>query len=158
MTTAISSTLNDNKIIESIEAKLASLRQPMKRLYDRSIVRDLSSHNTENLLRRNTITTLNNIYDEALLAIEKWNRENNQETTPVELTKSIIGALNVYNGMIEELLQYAISKHRSSCALSNFPDEHNPSREYVDKLIEEATLGWEIFSRRVKEIVMVSAP
>lgn len=158
MTTAVSSKLSDNKIIESIEVKLASLRQQMKRQYDRGIVRDLSSHNTENLLHRNAITILNAIYDESLAEINKWNKKNNMSVTPVEMTKSIIGALSVYDGIIEELLQYAISKHRSSCALSNFPDEHNPSRDYVDMVIEEATLGWETFSRQVKEMVMAAAP
>ncbi|MDD4913616.1 MAG: hypothetical protein PHW13_01090 [Methylococcales bacterium] len=42
-----------------------------------------------------------------------------------------------------------MDKHRTSCALSNFPDEHKPDVAYVNEVLREIASLWQNFAVRV---------
>jgi len=41
---------------------------------------------------------------------------------------------------------FAVEKHRTSCALSNFPEEHKPDREYLHATRREIADLWQNFA------------
>jgi len=153
MTDSTTSTLNQQNRLSLIRDRLTSLRHHMKRQYDRNIVRDLSSQNTEKLLYRNTIAVLNSIYDESIAVIHSLTSDDSSKIASADLPEFIAGVLMVHEGIVNELLEYAINKHRTSCALSNFPGEHKPSREYFNEVYEVAAKGWDSFSLQVNQLV-----
>ena len=120
--------------LESFSQYVAQLKQGMKRQYDRNINKVLSSQNWNDLFKRNVIAVLKQTYQDSLLQLQE------ASVSPCKAQQQgfsalAIQTLQVFNGMVDELLLYALQKHRSSCALSNFPPEHNPSEAYIDEVI-----------------------
>lgn len=130
-----------------------SLKPGMKREYDRGVNRDLSQQHWHELFKRNVTTVLKQIYADSLTQLQlipfkPLGMEIDQELH--ELTFEILKPLE---GLVDELLQYAIQKHRTSCALSNFPSEHNPSREYIDDVVETLSNDLQLFALQLNSVL-----
>lgn len=134
---------------------VSDLQSGIKREYDRSVNRDLSQQQYQDVFRRNVTLVLRKIYQQALDRLQ----QSLQEIDSVAKEKIDQGQelnsklLQSFDGVIEELIVYALQKHRSSCALSNFPDEHNPSEEYLAEVIEETSRDWSKFTIQVNKLV-----
>jgi monoamine oxidase len=63
-----------------------------------------------------------------------------------ELTRQ---TLAVFDGFIDEFLLFVVDKHRTSCALSNFTNEHKPDRTYVNEVKREISGLWQNFALNV---------
>lgn len=143
---------NATKLV-SFSKYVESLKPVIKRQYDRNVNRDLSQQNAENLFKRNIDAVLQQTYEDSLKQLRQMSFDTHDvsaETGVSSLTSNVLGT---FNGVIEELFQYALHKHRTSCALSNFPDEHNPSQEYLAVVIQDTDLGWQAFSLQVKTLL-----
>jgi hypothetical protein len=136
---------------------VASLRQQIKRQYDRNVNMDLSRQNSQDLLRRNVTSVLNQAYDDALGRLRQlaFTSEGVQEENG--FSQVSIQALKAFDGFVEEILQYALQKHRTSCALSNFPDEHRPSEDYIAQVMQETEKDWQAFGLQVNSIISSNA-
>ncbi|MEJ2141971.1 MAG: amine oxidase [Gammaproteobacteria bacterium] len=133
--------MSDNKTLSDMdEFKMfvTGMKSSIKRHYDRGINRDLSQQNWQNLFKRNVTGVLQQAYDDALKELKQLSFEQGDNVLAIE-------ALTSFDGFIEELLDYAIQKHRTSCALSNFPDEHNPSPQYINEVLEQVEKDWKGF-------------
>lgn len=131
------------------------LQSGIKREYDRSVNRDLSQQQFQDVFKRNVSLVLRTIYQQSLDRLQQFVLETdplaNQKTDQGQQLSSIL--LQSFDGVIEELIVYALQKHRSSCALSNFPDEHNPSEAYLAEVIDEASRDWSAFNLQVKNLL-----
>ena len=121
------------------------LKSEIKKQYDRNIVRDLSQQNNEYLFKRNVIAVLQQAYQSSLHRLQQLNFAMEDELS--------MYLLNSFDGFIDEVIQYALQKHRSSCALSNFPAEHNPPRDYIAEVIQETFTDWKWFMQQVDELI-----
>lgn len=141
--------------LTSFHDVVANLQSGMKREYDRSVNRDLSQQQYQDVFRRNVTMVLKSIYQQSLnsleqLLIEDGSADKQELNRGQELSSKL---LQSFDGVIEELIIYALQKHRSSCALSNFPDEHNPSEEYLSEVIEETSRDWSAFTMRFNNML-----
>lgn len=109
---------------------LSGLRQQIQRQYDRAVNRDLSRQNWQGLFGRNVRQVLQDLYAELLMQSEQGMDED---------------ALQQISSLPETLMQYALQKHRTSCALSNFPEEHMPDSAYVAEVIQITEQDWQAF-------------
>jgi monoamine oxidase len=41
---------------------------------------------------------------------------------------------------------FVVNKHRTSCALSNFPGEHKPDKTYINEVMREIAGLWQNFA------------
>lgn len=121
------------------------LRSELKRQYDRGVNRDLSRQNCQSLFRRNVIAVLAECYQDALKELQLLTGAESESLANVSAQE----VLPFFDGMVEELIQYALQKHRTSCALSNFPSEHGPSAEYLDEVIQASAADWSMFVSQV---------
>jgi len=112
--------------LSDFEAHVSNLLPGMKRHYDRAVNRDLSRQLSQGIFKRNIAAVLQQGYQDALELLSQVDVES--EGDGAGLIKRVLQA---FDNLIDELVQYALQKHRSSCALSNFPDEHNPSLDYI---------------------------
>lgn len=119
------------------------LKQNLPRQYDRRVNKDLSQQRWQDLLLRNITDTLLSAYGEALTQLRQLPLRSGEPGTSAEVLQS-------FEGLIDDLLQYALRKHRTSCALSNFPDEHNPSRDYIGAVLEQTRKDWLDFAAEVE--------
>lgn len=132
------------------------LKAGMERAYDRGVNRDLSQQRYQQVFRRNVTTVLRETYQQALAALQQQAFENESQGNQQNLDHAHALSLNIlesFDGVIEGLILYALQKHRGSCALSNFPDEHHPSAEYLSEVIDEASRDWSAFAMQVNKMV-----
>lgn len=139
----------------SLAGFLQQLGPMMRRLYDRGVNRDLSRQQWSLLLQRNVREVMAQIHSDAL---NEWRRVEGRlasgsetsaasdqaalESLRESLAKMLLSAVD---GLVDELVSYAVEKHRNSCAISNFPDEHRPSQDYVAEtlaLIRQAQIDF----------------
>lgn len=114
--------------LAGFEAHVKNLLPGMKRQYDRAVNRDLSRQQSQGIFKRNMIVVLQQVYQDALELLGQVDFASEGQGNGADLIKWVLQA---FDSLIDELVQYALHKHRSSCALSNFPDEHNPSLDYI---------------------------
>ncbi len=112
-----------------------TLRKTMTRQYDRSVNRDLAQQQPQELLLRNVRAVLNQLYQQSLEYFPEGQGS---------------AALEVFNGIQNELIGYAVKKHRTSCAISHFPDEHSPSNTYIAKIFSAVEQDWQCFVKTLK--------
>lgn len=151
---------NENTIkLADFRNAIDELKAGMKREYDRGVNRDLSQQRNQDVFRRNVTTVLRENYQQALARLQQLMFENgspaNKQSEDQDHALSA-KLLQSFDGVIEELIVYALQKHRSSCALSNFPDEHHPSEAYLAKVIEDTSRDWSAFAVQVNNMVAIS--
>ena len=141
--------------LSDFESYVNGLMPTIKRQYDHCINTDLSQQNWKGLFKRNVIGVLKQVYDDSLTELQQLSFDFRK----IQKVKNINGsfvrgeALTYFDGFADEFMQYALRKHRSSCALSNFPDEHNPSKEYINEVLQEANYEWEYFVFQAHSII-----
>lgn len=141
--------------LADFEDYVNDLRPVVKRQYDRSVNKDLSQQNWQNLFKRNIVEILKQVYDHSLTQMQQlspdFKKINTVKNNYATLAQDY--ALKYFDGFTDEFIQYALKMHRSSCALSNFPDEHNPSQEYIAEVILEANHEWEHFVFQSRSVI-----
>ena len=133
--------------LASFAAHVTELRRGIKRQYDRSVNKDLSQQNWQGLFQRNVTGVLRQCYSDALKRLEQLPFVAAQGE-PLAHT-----ALDAFAGFADELLQYALQKHRTTCAISNFPEEHDPSQAYLAQVLEQTRTDWEAFASQVDALL-----
>jgi len=140
--------------LAGFEHYVNSLLPSSKRQYDRNINLDLSRQHWQNLFQRNITVTLQQVYRETLEQLRHitFDREIPAgKDGSVSVNEQI---LNPLLGLMDELIQYAMQKHRTSCALSNFPEEHNPSQAYIAQVMQDVDKDWSAFVTQVKALLL----
>ncbi len=122
---------------------VTSLKKAAQRHYDRSANKDLSQQQWQGLFGRNVTLTLNTLYEDALPVIQQAVLETNNKDD----------ILAPFTGVTDELAQYALQKHRTSCAFSNFPDEHTPSQDYISDTLLQAEKDWSTFCEKITALI-----
>ena len=126
------------------------LRKPvLKKHYEHLLAQDLSQQQWEGCFQRNVLIVLQQFYDDGLVYVKTLPFDSS--TSPVnrglsELTKLMLQA---FDGFIDEFLLIVVDKHRTSCALSNFPGEHKPDKAYVHEVRHDIAVLWQNFAINV---------
>ena len=125
-------------------------RKPvLKKHYEHFLAQDLSQQQWEGCFQRNVLIVLQQFYDDGIVYLKTLPFDSS--TSPVnrglsELTKRV---LTVFDGVIDEFLLVVVDKHRTSCALSNFPGEHKPDKTYVHAVRHDIAVLWQNFAINV---------
>jgi monoamine oxidase len=118
----------------------------MKKQYDQLLAHDLSHQQWDGCFQRNVLIVLEKTYQDALTQLKTLPFDQAGNTVNqglADLTKSVLA---VFDGFIDEFLLIVVDKHRTSCALSNFPDEHKPDQVYLSAVRSDIALLWRNFA------------
>ena len=132
---------------------VAGLTPGINRQYDRGVNKDLSQQKWQGLFKRNVAFVLKQTYEDSLKYLQHLSMENKGVVLEQQLLNIVEQILHPFEDLRNELIQYALYKHRTSCALSNFPEEHNPSQDYINEVIEITSRDWKIFTFQVNAIM-----
>jgi len=66
--------------------------------------------------------------------------------------------LKSFDGLIQSLLDFALDFNRTSCALSNFPAEAKPSKDYVQAILRDIAAAWKEFCLSVNAYFILRTP
>ncbi len=126
----------------------------LKKQYEQLLAQDLSRQQWDGCFQRNVLAVLKQGYDDALVYIKMLPFDSSASLVNrglSDLTKRLLAA---FDGFIDEFLVFVVDKHRTSCALSNFPDEHKPDKTYVNEVRHDIAVLWQSFALDVNAYVL----
>ncbi|MGR9052683.1 MAG: amine oxidase [Gammaproteobacteria bacterium] len=137
---------------DDFERFAADTIKAVKRQYDRNVNKDLSQQQSHELFKRNVVKAWQQAYRDTLALLRQ--SELRTETSGENEIKVWTDAVSrAFDGFTDDMMSYAVQKHRTSCALSNFPEEHKPSREYIAEVIELAAADYRDFAAQASDVI-----
>ncbi|MFG1479724.1 FAD-dependent oxidoreductase [Xanthobacter sp. V4C-4] len=114
--------------------------------YRRRLNRALASQERDQLAQRAILGAAEDIYDRALDMLDTLPFD--MRDVPVEKGRSALmpEVQQPFRDFIQTLLDDVVAFNRTSCALSNFPDEHHLSKDYVQTILRDIAAAWRDFS------------
>jgi monoamine oxidase len=149
---------NEQKNADSIAqfCRYITERKPvLKKQYEQLLAQDLSKQHRDGCFQRNVLTVLEQVYDEALVFVKTLPFDSTTSAVDQGLSDLTKQALVVFNGFVDEFLLFVVDKHRTSCALSNFPDEHKPDKTYVNEVKRGIAALWQNFALSINAYLML---
>ena len=101
----------DNSIEEGLAdftSYVTNMKPGMKMQYDRAVNRDLSQQKWENLFKRNITSVLKQAYEESFQHLQKLPFNPEVLKTEKDYSEITFRILNPFEGLVEELMQYAL--------------------------------------------------
>ncbi len=125
--------------------------------YRRQLNRNLANQYKEQITQRAALAAMEQVYSEALAMLETLPFDAAAEGIfqgQAELTAKVLAPFIGFN---KALLDEVVSFNRSSCALSNFPDEHVISPEYLETIARDLAAAWREFANNVNTVLVAKA-
>jgi monoamine oxidase len=137
---------NNIDSITELSQFIAQQKPLLRKQYERLLVQELSQRQWNGCFQRNVLIVVQRFYEDSLTQIKTLSFD--ASTSPInrglsDLTKQV---LQVFEGFVDEFLLFVVDKHRTSCALSNFPDEHKPDKSYVNEVRRVIAALWQDFA------------
>lgn len=137
---------------------VATTRRQSVELYRHAVVRALSAWRSDAMTHAVLREVVDHVFGEALMQVEALPFD--LAGVPVErgrcaLTPRLLAA---FSGFSDALLEAAIEHNRTSCALSNFPDEHAPAADYVLRIRSDLAVAWRAFALSLNRALLDRMP
>ncbi|OBS54534.1 amine oxidase [Methylosinus sp. 3S-1] len=131
-----------------------SKREPAFASYRQRLNFGLSNGQREQVTQRAMLGAMEAVLKEATAVLETLPFDHS--IVAVEKGRSDLTPLvqAAFDGFIQELLDSVIDFNRTSCALSNFPDEHKPSKDYLSATLRDIAAAWREFSLDANQILL----
>ena len=114
--------------------------------YRQQLVRLLSAQQHEQLTQRALLAAVDQTYSEALARLDAfapWVGPEHAGQGRHALTPALLKAFDGWN---KALLDEALAHNGSSCALSNFPQDHRPDAELLRAITRDLAAAWREFA------------
>jgi monoamine oxidase len=125
--------------------------------YRQRINRSLSGQDHDQLAQRAMLGAMEKVFSEALAELDTLTFDTSDlaiERGRSALTPRVQAA---FQGFIQNLLDEVVAFNRASCALSNFPDEHQFSKEYEQAILRDIAAAWREFSLSANALLLKAA-
>ncbi len=139
-------TQSNAKLLQDFACFIAEAKPVLQRQYQQHLAADLATQQWQGCFQRNLVAVLAAFYPQALQQLKSLPFDASQvgiENGMSELTGQVLTA---FTGFSDELMLFAVDKHRTSCALSNFAEEHKPNRDYLNATRREIAGLWKTFA------------
>jgi monoamine oxidase len=126
--------------------------------YRKHLNKLMASPDKEIVTQRAMVATIEQVFSEALLQLEHLSFD--MAAVPIEKGRSALTPeiLKTFDGFIQFLIDSVIQYNRTSCALSNFPGEDKPSRDYLQAILRDIAAAWKEFCLSVNAFFVARTP
>lgn len=135
-------------------AQVAAQRAVAIERYRQHLQRYLAAQAKEQLTQRALLDSVEQVYSEALDQLGALPFDTaavGVQRGRSDLTPSVLAAFDGFNSaLLEEVVQF----NRGSCAISNFPGEHDPAQDYVDTIARDLAAAWREFALNVNSALL----
>ncbi|WPP02849.1 flavin monoamine oxidase family protein [Methylocella tundrae] len=137
---------------------VAARQAKLLEIYRKHLNAMLASADKEIVTQRAVVATIEQIFSEALLRLEDLPFD--MSSVAVERGRSAMTpeALRTFEGFIQGLMDCVLEFNRTSCALSNFPGEDTPSKDYVQAMLRDIAAAWKEFCLSVNAYFLRGTP
>lgn len=121
--------------------------------YRRLFQQDLALQRHQQLTQRSVLTAMEQTYGEALAQLEQLPLT---DATPAQQGRSSLTPLVLapFSGFNKSLLEQVVAYNRSSCAISNFPDEHQVPPDYLETIARDLAAAWREFALAANQLLL----
>jgi len=140
---------NNADSIVQFRRYIAERKPVLKKHYEQLLAEDLSRQQWDGCFQRNVLAVLEQAYDEAFVYLQTLPFDSASIPVNRGLSDFSKQALAACDGFAEDFLLFVVDKHRTSCALSNFPNEHKPDKTYINEVMREIAGLWQNFALNV---------
>ncbi|WKA28573.1 flavin monoamine oxidase family protein [Bradyrhizobium roseum] len=125
--------------------------------YRHRLHRSLAAQEREQLTQRAILESMEDVFDNALAVLGEL--EFDVDVVTVERGRSSLtpAVQQPFGDVMKSVLDDVVAFNRSSCALSNFPDEHHLSREYLQAILRDIAAAWLEFSLAANRLLLTKA-
>lgn len=140
--------------LEHFAAWVAQQGEPAVQTYRRRLNRGLALQQREQLTQRALLGTVEEVYGNALAFMETLPftaRDVAVERGRSALTPRVQAPFGPFlKGLVEDVTAF----NRTSCALSNFPDEHELPADYMQTILRDIAAAWSEFSLAANALLL----
>lgn len=133
---------------------VASQQEPAFDHYRRRLNAGLALQQSDQLTQRAVLETMERVFREAVGHLQRLPFD--LRDVPVEHGRSALTpqVQSAFHGFIDQLLSQVGRFNRTSCALSNFPHEHEISAEYRRTMLRDIAAAWREFSLDINSVLL----
>lgn len=133
-------------LMQGFSRFVAAAKPTLRSEYQQRLAADLARQQWQGCFQRNLVAVLAAFYRQALQQVKAMPFDAGQAPVMNGMSGLTAELLAAFAGLSDELMLFAVEKHRTSCALSNFPEEHKPDREYLHATRREIADLWQNFA------------
>ncbi len=141
--------MHNTDALGEFERYITEYKPALKQHYQKLLAEDLSRQQWQGCFQRNVSAVLEKFYDDTLHQLHSLPFDASHYAVNngmSDLTRQVLAA---FQGLTDEFLLFVVDKHRTSCALSNFPDEHKPDQAYVNDVKRDIAELWRDFALNI---------
>jgi monoamine oxidase len=148
------STQTNEICITRFTAWVESQRKLSFERYRVSLHRGLATQKRDSLTQQALVDTVETLFHDALQKI--YELPFDARDVPLQRGWSALAlrVLAPFQGFCEALLDEALRFNRTSCAMSNFADEHLPSVDYQKAIHRDLAAAWKDFALTVNALLV----
>ena len=122
--------------------------------YRQRLRADLSARQREQLMQRALLGAMEGVFAKALGELHAL--RFNAIGVEVERGRSSLIPLvqQPFRALMQCAVDDAVAFNQTSCALSNFPDEHRPSKDYMQVVLRDIAAAWQEFSLSANQMLL----
>jgi monoamine oxidase len=122
--------------------------------YRRRLNRALASQERDGLTQLAILGAMEQIFQQALDVLAKLPFD----LTPVAVERGRVELMPLvqkpFGDLMQTIMDDVVAFNQTSCALSNFPDEHRPSPEYRSAIMQDIAAAWREFSLSANRLLL----
>ena len=136
---------------------VAAQQDPAFDGYRQRLNRSLAAQQREQLTQRAILESMEELFGNALAVLHGLSFDIS--TSAIERGRSPLtpGVQQPFGALMQSVLDDVTAFNRTSCALSNFPDEHHLSREYRQVILRDIAAAWQEFSLAANRLLVARA-
>lgn len=125
--------------------------------YRHRLNHNLANQQRDQLTQRAILETVEEVYSKALLILDDLPFDTSEihvERGRSAMTPEVQAP---FRDFMQALVDDVVAFNRTSCALSNFPQEHHPSKEYMQTILRDIAAAWQEFSLAANKVLLSKA-
>ena len=122
--------------------------------YRRRLNRALASQERDNLTQVAVLGAMEEVFEQALRLLETLHFDMDDvavERGRASLTPRI---QKPFGELMQSIMDDVVAFNQTSCALSNFPDEHKLSKDYMQVIMQDIAAAWREFSLSANALLL----
>jgi monoamine oxidase len=125
--------------------------------YRHRLNQSLAAQQREQLTQRAILESMEEIFDGALAVLDGLDFDVDAVTVERGRSSLTPSVQQPFGDLMQSVLDDVVAFNRTSCALSNFLDEHHLSREYHQAILRDVTAAWLEFSLAANRLLLAKA-
>ena len=125
--------------------------------YRHRLNHNLASQQRDQLTQMAILETVEEVYSRAIAILDDLPFDTSDLSVERGRSAMTPEVQAPFRDFMQSLLDDVVAFNRTSCALSNFPDEHHPSKEYMQTILRDIAAAWQEFSLAANRVLLSKA-